>query len=79
MDIFEAVKIRNEKNGLYITRKKWDYPYPTARRDPEPAIKIMPTDSPDGCVIYGVNEQIPRRRWYPTAEDLAAQDWLTVP
>lgn len=79
MNIFEAVKTRSEKNGLYITRKKWDYPYPSERRDPEPAIKIMPTDSPDGCVIYGVNKQTPRRRWQPAAEDLIAEDWITVP
>lgn len=58
----------------YISRTSWD------RLSPEPfgGIKIMPTDSPDCCIIVSDVDEKRRRGWRPTAADLAADDWWPV-
>ena len=76
-NVIEAIRSRSRESGMYITRKAWQYPY-SAPAYEGAAIKIMPTNSPDCCLICGVNENKPRRRWQPTAEDLIAEDWITA-
>ena len=76
MNIVEAMNARTP-NQIYIMRKAWDYPT-EGGRNPEAAVKLLPTDSPNGCLICGVDEKIPRGRWQPTAGDLVADDWITV-
>lgn len=73
VNIVEAVKIAMETR-MCIRRRCWDYP--TSK--PMIAVKILPTNSPDGCVLLGVAHQIPRNGWQPNAEDLVAEDWETV-
>lgn len=73
MYIHEAIKARTEIKP-FITREKWCY------RTGQPckaAVKIQPTDSPDGCVVRSVTgRDCPR--WQPTTDDLTADDWKTV-
>ena len=73
MYIHEAVQSTSLKHP-YITRSSWD------RLSPEPSggIKIMPTDSPDGCIVISDVKDGRRRGWQPTAADLAANDWQPV-
>lgn len=59
----------------YITRKSWAYP---TENPTSAAIKILPTNSPDCCVIMSVSRGIPCRGWEPTAGDLMADDWEPV-
>lgn len=73
MYIYEAVMSVTRKKP-YIRRKSWDYP--TDR--PTVSVKILPTNSPDGCVIKSVTEKITRHGWQPTASDLIADDWETI-
>lgn len=58
----------------FIRRKSWDYP----TDKPTVAIKILPTNSPDGCVIKSATEKNTRHGWQPTASDLIADDWETI-
>ena len=73
MYIHEAVKELTVKKP-YITRKSW------ARwsRELHGGIKLQPTNSPDGCIIESDVDKKNRRSWNPTAEDLAADDWIAV-
>lgn len=73
MYIHKAIQART-KQKPYITRKAWNDLYPMEA--PGPAIWILPTDSPDGCVIDSQATRSPCRRWQPTAEDLVADDWM---
>lgn len=75
MFIHEAVKNRTRAKP-YITRKSWNNLYPTESISGA-AIVVLPTDSPDCCVIIGVGQK-PCRGWEPTAEDLTADDWQVV-
>lgn len=74
MNICEAIIARTDERP-YITRRAWEYitPEPVAA-----GVKILPTNSPDGCVVESVTEKAPRRGWQPTAGDLVADDWETV-
>lgn len=74
MFIHEAILSRSQGEP-YITRKSWDYP---ATESVEAAIMILPTDTPDCCIIMSVNGKNPCRGWQPTAEDLAADDWVVT-
>lgn len=73
MYIHEAIKAVT-RNRPCIRRRAWDYQTDT----PRIAVKIQPTDSPDGCVIRSVAEKNTRHGWQPTASDLVADDWETV-
>lgn len=73
MFIHEAVLATTPKNP-YIKRKAWGYVTTT----PHVAIKLQPTDSPDGCVLHSITEPNPRRGWQPTAGDLVADDWVVI-
>ena len=41
-------------------------------------IALIPSNSPDGILVQSWYEEIPCRRWQPTAEDLVAEDWVLV-
>lgn len=74
MNICEAVKARTNEQP-YITRASWNYPTNVWCKA---AIKIMPTDTPDCCVIESITNNNPCRGWMPTAEDLTADDWVLI-
>lgn len=74
MYIHEAMVSRS-RDYPCLTRKAWDY---ITEKPMAAAVKILPTDGPDGCVVLSASSKIPRYGWQPTAEDLVADDWKTV-
>ena len=73
MYIHEAIEATTIKKP-YIRRRSWDY----ETTEPRIAVKIQPTNSPDGCVIVSVTNKNPRCGWQPAARDLVADDWEPV-
>lgn len=74
MKIYEAIMARTDERP-YIRRRSWDY----ITIEPVAAsVKILPTNSPDGCIVESATEGKPRRGWQPTAGDLVADDWEPV-
>ena len=72
--IHEAILARS-KERPYITRKSWAY----ITNEPVKApIKVLPTNTPDCCVIMHANGRKPCRGWQPQAEDLVANDWVAI-
>lgn len=65
MFIHEAVQIAVEFGG-YIVRRKYSQYH-----------RIKPTNSDEGFILIK-NDQIPRPRWQPRAEDLMADDWTVT-
>lgn len=78
MTIIEAINQRSKINGLYITRKAWNYPYGDGRGVSGPSIKLMPTNSPDRIVMVSASSQKTHRGWKPSMDDLTAEDWVTA-
>lgn len=74
MYIYEAIKSTTPQTP-YITRKSWCY---LTDRPCPAAVKILPTNSPDGCVVKSVSADKSRRGWQPSADDLTASDWVLV-
>lgn len=74
MHIHEAINATDGRNPC-IRRKSWAYP---TDRPVSASVKILPTNSPDGCVILSVCTNDPQPRWAPTAVDLTADDWEVV-
>lgn len=74
MFIHEAIQARS-KDMPYITRMSWDYP---TTESVAAAIMILPTDTPDCCIIMSASRKNPCRGWQPTAEDLVAEDWIVT-
>lgn len=74
MFIHEAVQKTSLERPM-ITRKAWVYP----TSEPGPGIVIMPTDSPNGCMIVR-SEPFAQGHtlWTPKKEDLLADDWYPV-
>ncbi len=72
MYIHEAINARTVEMP-FITREKWQDIY---GRWASP--KIMATSSPDGMQVFTRSMKDPRRGWQPLAEDLTANDWITV-
>lgn len=72
MYIHEAIKARNADHP-FITREKW-----LDRFGYWSHVRLLPTNSPDGMVYDSHTQKDPRRGWQPTAEDLCADDWITV-
>lgn len=74
MKISEAIMARTEETP-YITRQSWGYitVCPVVAN-----VKILPTNSPDGCIMESATDGKPRRGWQPTAGDLVAEDWVPV-
>lgn len=72
MRIHEAICARSAEEP-YITREKWTnvfgFPAP---------VKVVPTDSPDGCIVLSVADNRRFCRWQPTLDDLVADDWNPV-
>ena len=71
MTISEAIKARTEEKP-YITRKAWNIKIFDCRAV---ELKIMPTDTPECCIITSRVAISPRRGWQPQLEDLIADDW----
>lgn len=73
MYIHEAIRARTPERP-YIMRRCW------VRLSPVPGVgvKLQPTNSPDGCIIESDMNEKSRRSWKPTAEDLTADDRVTV-
>ena len=82
--IVEALKARGPENGLYLTRAAWNEGYtykthhPMGSRLYDSLITLIPSNSPDGILVQSWYEEVPCRRWQPTAEDLIAEDWVLV-
>lgn len=74
MNICEAVKARTNEYP-YIARASWNYPTSVWCNA---VIKIMPTNTPDCCIIESITNNTPRPGWMPTAEDLTADDWVLI-
>lgn len=74
MYINEAIKARTA-DAPYIARAKWHEEFGSWRAAD---IKIQPTNSPDCCIIMSKFNRSPNRGWQPTAEDLLADDWITM-
>ena len=78
MYIHEAIQATTKREP-YIARKCWGYthPAPAGQWPNGRTIKLSPTDSPDFCVV--ISEMCGASRgWFPTAEDLIADDWITT-
>lgn len=74
MDIYEAMMARDERQP-FLTRKAWENIVIGSGESP---FYIQPTDTPDGCLYYGVTTSSPRPGWKPKAEDLLARDWIVT-
>lgn len=75
MYIHEAIKARTQDEP-FITRQSWVDEYgPYAWK----GVKILPTSTPDCCLAQTNYSRTPCRGWQPSAEDLLADDWVTVP
>ena len=66
MFIHEAVRKAMAIDG-YIVRHEWKH-----------LIRLRPTNEADGIVLISPNNQSPRPRWQPRAEDLTADDWIVT-
>lgn len=73
MTISEAIKARDRKHP-YIRRKSWEYPINKI----DSPLRILPTDSPDGCIVLSPLSEARCNGWMPTAADLGADDWEVV-
>lgn len=69
MTLSEAISAVTVRKPL-IYRKKWIYPVSS----PDQQTRVLPTDSPSGCLLIGA-AQGGFTRWCPTKEDLLAEDW----
>ena len=68
MTIIEAIAARTtDKNG--ITRESWTTPTEKFR------VAILPTLTPDCCIICSNVNRSPYRGGQPTLDDLTATDW----
>lgn len=72
MNISEAIKARTIEKQ-YITRELWQ-----AELWPASDLKVLPTNTPDCCVLISQASRGPCRGWQPQAEDLCADDWIVV-
>lgn len=74
MLIHEAIAARSA-DKLYIARRSWhsigDLSY-------IPRVRILPTNSPDCCVVISRDKRDSATGWQPTMDDLIADDWELV-
>lgn len=75
MTILEALSERTERIP-YITRGKWNKGYVYQNITETCAVKLLPTNSPDGCVVVSADSEPEIRTWQPIEEDLTADDWF---
>ena len=66
MYINEAVRKAMAIDG-YIVRQDWPR-----------MIRLRPTNEVDGIILISPNNNMPRPRWQPRAEDLLADDWIVT-
>lgn len=69
MQIHEATAAALE-GRCCMTRLKWHYAGFYCR--------VMPTNTPDLCILLSRAARHASRGWQPTAEDLLADDWLLI-
>ena len=74
MNIYEAVKACSVKYP-FMTRDAWRKVVSTKIED---SVKIQPTETPEGCLFYGLSQKAPIPGWQPRKEDLLATDWMVV-
>lgn len=75
MNIQEAIK-STTKQYPFIRRKAWSGIITHEKcRTP---IKVLPTDSPSGCILYEDYRMCVKPHWRPNACDLTADDWEIV-
>lgn len=71
MLIQDAIKARTADKP-FIVRKRWQEEYGGYAWK---GCKILPTSTPDYCLIMSGYSRNPCRGWEPSAEDLLADDW----
>lgn len=71
MIIQEAIKARTADKP-FIVRRIWMEEYGCLS---DLGVKILPTDTPDYCIIQSKLSKVPSRGWQPSARDLVADDW----
>ena len=72
MHIHEAI-LNTTSKMPFITRRAW-----AMAAIERPIIKILPTNTPDCCVmVSSYSKHGPCRGWQPCADDLKADDWVT--
>ena len=74
MNIYEAAQACSVKYP-FMTRATWRKVVSTEMED---SVKIQPTDTPEGCLFYGLSQKAPIAGWQPRKEDLLATDWMVV-
>ncbi len=81
MNIYEAMQARTRVQPA-IRRKAWDYwltvgneKHAMVRR---PRFRIIPTNTPDGCLMDSLTNATLQAGWSPTEADLLADDWETA-
>ena len=72
MYIHEAIRARTAERP-FITRKRWVDDYGSYSHL---SVKLLPTDTPDCCVLESKLSKNPCRGWQPMAGDLLADDWI---
>lgn len=76
MYIHEAIKARTPDEP-FIIREHWAEEYGVYARE---GVKILPTSTPDLCLLTtSYSRRNTCRGWQPSADDLVADDWITVP
>ncbi len=74
MFIHEAINARTADKPC-ITREAWKIFNSSVSME---GIRLLPTNTPDCCILFSNGRKIPSRGWQPKAEDLVADDWITV-
>lgn len=74
MYIHEAINNRT-KDKPFITRMSWLEDYGSHA---DLGTKLLPTNTPDCCIIETKLSKNPCRGWQPMAEDLVADDWIVT-
>ena len=77
MNIVEAVKEAHAGKSE-ISRKAWDYPYEYSGGWIGPAVRLVPTNTPDGFLLKRVLFPQTYESWYPREEDILAEDWFII-
>lgn len=74
MNIYEAVQECSVRHP-FMTRSAW---LKLVGSKMEDSVKIQPTDTPEGCLFYGLSQKAPIPGWQPRKEDLLATDWIVI-
>lgn len=74
MNIYEAVQACSVRHP-FMTRSAW---LKLVVSEMEDSVKIQPTDTPEGCLFYGLSQKAPIPGWQPRKEDLLATDWIVI-